>query len=144
MSKNKKIVKVCSVFFVFVLATCSYPKRYMQKEENKISKCFDLWSYRDLEKEEKVFALLFIEKHQIALSTFANLLIGITESGDTSCFLDKNSNRKIMVGEKVIILPTKWDEMDKEIFQPTLRLFRDSHKNSLYCHVKTVYYGRFE
>jgi len=83
MSKNKKIVKVFSVFFVFILATCGYPKRYMQKEENKISKCFDLWSYRDLEKEEKVFALLFIEKHQIALSTFANLLIGITESGDT-------------------------------------------------------------
>jgi hypothetical protein len=88
--------------------------------------------------------LLFSPKKQFDLSFFPNFIIGLTETNDTIAFLDKNFDKRIVIGSKIRLLPYKWTEVEKEIIKPAFLVHKKLKDNDLYCAVKEVYFGKIQ
>lgn len=128
---------------VITLASCHVRSSdYWRNETRKIEDCRSKWTYKDLQHEQELTVLLFSPKHHFDLSFFPNFLIGLTETKDTIAFLDKNFDKRVVIGSKIKLLPYKWTEVEKEIIKPAFMAHKKLKDNDLYCSVKEVYFGK--
>ncbi len=145
MKNNRFLVIIMVLSSHFFYASCkSISKPKLRKNGDNITSCVKNWKYIDLIETKEIVVLLFEKKNQLGSINFANFIIGYTNNGDTFAFMDKNSNLEIKVGQNVKIVPMHWDESDKDIYKPTIKIFDESFKNNLYCDVKILYFGKFE
>ena len=136
------IIVTTSLFFSLSLLACSVKsKSYWNIEKEKVQKCRDEWSYKDLEKEIVIRVLLYNSKKNLDISSFPNFVIGVTNSMDTIAIMDKDFEGTINRGSSITVSPLLWTDIEKEIMKPMFTVYPKSKENDLYCSVKIIYYG---
>ena len=131
--------------FLSILLLCSFVSLTAQPEDIEAAQnCKKEWKYKPLKKETKIKALLSTGKIQYGSNVYPNLVLGISENGDTIVALDLDYWGPIRSGELLTIVPRKWSKEEKK-YRPNLALnSKHPEYTRLYCVVENAFFCQFK
>lgn len=132
-------------FFILILGGCisiRWSTKPLSANDKKILSCYDNWTYKNLDSSIHLITLLFQKKSNYDINFYPNLIIGVTQSGDTISVEDKEFTGKLIVGDKIKIDPTIWTKLEKQSYLPLYTIYSHKTANHLICSVKIAYYGQ--
>lgn len=140
MSLNLNLVVNLLFIFLICLNTQSVGQ---SNESQKAEDCQGTWKYKPLKKEIKLEVYLSTGKVQYGNHVYPNLILGVTEKGDTIAAVDLDYWGPILAGESLTIVPRKWTLKEKK-YRPNFVLnSKYPEYSNLYCAIKNAYYCQF-
>jgi|GEM_PF-7006859 len=129
---------------------CS-PSKSLSKKQNaeiqKVENCRKDWQYSNLINPIEIKLLHLDKKGAYDMTSWPNLFIGITQSGDTIGIVEKNSESSFKKGESIRFNPGIRDSSIASMLgmdEPVFRVAKKSKENNLYCAIKMIYFANIQ
>ena len=136
--KNK--LKFLSILLISSLVSLTAQPEDVEAAED----CQKEWKYKNLKTETKIRVFLSTGKIQYGIHVYPNLVLGISEKGDTIAAVDLDYWGPIRSGELLTVVPRKWSKEEKQ-YRPNLALnSKHPEYTSLYCAVENAFFCQFQ
>lgn len=116
-------------------------KRWAERERY-VGDCRDRWQRIAMVDTQAMVVIYAQNGFRFDQEVYPNFLIGTVANGDTIGFVDLDWPTDSSLSDTLWLVPGDWSPQRMAEYTPAHQVFADKKINSLYCGVKTLYYGR--